>query len=223
MTIPQKGWVSPFGNPGINECSPLPRAYRSVPRPSSPLDAKASTRCPSLARPAPAATRIPPMKSSTSREPRRRAAPQPSNEAEPVHGHAAFEHTHANGRTPRASLRCDGRPRAQAVKPDLSHVRTCADGSRAPDERELVWGTNQQPPYDVQQEHMNRAWPAIPSDRAAFAPSYSNSFHTPSRPLLTAPRRAAVQGQVPMRSARSQDLPSAMNGRSHGVQLVGPG
>ena len=40
------GWVAPFGNPGINDCSHLPRAYRSVPRPSSPLSAKASTRCP---------------------------------------------------------------------------------------------------------------------------------------------------------------------------------
>jgi hypothetical protein len=40
------GWVSPFGNPRIKGCSPLPTAYRSVPRPSSPLSAKASTRCP---------------------------------------------------------------------------------------------------------------------------------------------------------------------------------
>ena len=44
------GWVAPFGDPGINDCSHLPRAYRSVPRPSSPLSAKASTRCPYYAR-----------------------------------------------------------------------------------------------------------------------------------------------------------------------------
>ena len=43
------GWVAPFGNPGITDRSHLPRAFRSVPRPSSPLSAKASTRCPSLA------------------------------------------------------------------------------------------------------------------------------------------------------------------------------
>ena len=43
------GWVAPFGDPGINDRSHLPRAFRSVPRPSSPLSAKASTRCPSLA------------------------------------------------------------------------------------------------------------------------------------------------------------------------------
>ncbi len=39
-------WVSPFGNPRIKARSRLPMAYRSVPRPSSPLSAKASTRYP---------------------------------------------------------------------------------------------------------------------------------------------------------------------------------
>ena len=42
------GGVSPFGHPRINDCSHLPAAYRSVPRPSSPLGAKASTKCPLL-------------------------------------------------------------------------------------------------------------------------------------------------------------------------------
>ena len=46
--IPLAGWVAPFGDPGINDRSHLPRAFRSVPRPSSPLSAKASTRCPYL-------------------------------------------------------------------------------------------------------------------------------------------------------------------------------
>ena len=41
-----KGRVSPFGDPRINGRSPLPTAYRSVLRPSSPLSAKASTKCP---------------------------------------------------------------------------------------------------------------------------------------------------------------------------------
>ena len=39
-------WVSPFGNPRIKACSQLPTAYRSVPRPSSPARAKASTERP---------------------------------------------------------------------------------------------------------------------------------------------------------------------------------
>ena len=43
------GWVAPFGDPGITDRSHLPRAFRSVPRPSSPLSAKASTRCPYFA------------------------------------------------------------------------------------------------------------------------------------------------------------------------------
>ena len=42
------GGVAPFGDPGINDRSHLPLAFRSVPRPSSPLGAKASTKCPSL-------------------------------------------------------------------------------------------------------------------------------------------------------------------------------
>ena len=42
------GGVSPFGHPRINDRSHLPAAFRSVPRPSSPLGAKASTKCPLL-------------------------------------------------------------------------------------------------------------------------------------------------------------------------------
>src|SRR4029453_2023676 len=37
--------VSPFGHPGITAHVQLPQAYRSLARPSSPLDAKASTGC----------------------------------------------------------------------------------------------------------------------------------------------------------------------------------
>src|SRR4029453_14195606 len=42
------GGVSPFGHPRINDRSHLPAAFRSVPRPSSPLGAKASTERPCL-------------------------------------------------------------------------------------------------------------------------------------------------------------------------------
>src|ERR1044071_3523708 len=41
-----KPGVAPFGNLRIKACSQLPEAYRSVPRPSSPLSAKASIECP---------------------------------------------------------------------------------------------------------------------------------------------------------------------------------
>ncbi len=39
-------WVSSFGHLWIKDCSHLPTAYRSVPRPSSPLIAKAFTKRP---------------------------------------------------------------------------------------------------------------------------------------------------------------------------------
>ena len=38
--------VSPFGHLRIDVCSRLPGAFRSLPRPSSALGAKASTSCP---------------------------------------------------------------------------------------------------------------------------------------------------------------------------------
>ena len=37
--------VAPFGHLGISACVPLPRAYRSLPRPSSPPCAQASPTC----------------------------------------------------------------------------------------------------------------------------------------------------------------------------------
>ena len=37
--------VAPFGHLGITACVPLPRAYRSLPRPSSPPCAQASPTC----------------------------------------------------------------------------------------------------------------------------------------------------------------------------------
>ena len=45
MTGVAAGRVSPFGHPGITAYVQLPQAYRSLSRPSSPLDAKASTVC----------------------------------------------------------------------------------------------------------------------------------------------------------------------------------
>ena len=40
-----RDWVAPFGNLRIKACVPLPEAYRSLLRPSSPDDAKASINC----------------------------------------------------------------------------------------------------------------------------------------------------------------------------------
>ena len=43
--IPLTRWVAPFGYPRIKDRSHLPAAFRKVLRPSSPLSAKASTKC----------------------------------------------------------------------------------------------------------------------------------------------------------------------------------
>ena len=48
---PSGNWVVPFGNPRIKGHLHLPRAYRSLSRPSSPPRAKASTRRPNLLSP----------------------------------------------------------------------------------------------------------------------------------------------------------------------------
>ena len=45
VKVPLTWWVSPFGYPRIKAYSQLPAAFRSVSRPSSPLIAKASTKC----------------------------------------------------------------------------------------------------------------------------------------------------------------------------------
>ncbi len=60
-----KGWVSPFGHPRINDRSHLPAAFRSVPRPSSPPGAKASTECPSFTPTPPPARRTQPHHTGT--------------------------------------------------------------------------------------------------------------------------------------------------------------
>jgi hypothetical protein len=40
------GGVAPFGDPRVEACLQLTEAYRSLPRPSSPTNAKASTMRP---------------------------------------------------------------------------------------------------------------------------------------------------------------------------------
>ena len=45
---PSTSWVAPFGNLRIKSYVPIPAAYRSLSRPSSPLRAKASPIRPSL-------------------------------------------------------------------------------------------------------------------------------------------------------------------------------
>ncbi len=51
MTAHDGRRVAPFGNPGITACVRLPQDYRGLPRPSSPVRAKASTVRPYFAWP----------------------------------------------------------------------------------------------------------------------------------------------------------------------------
>ena len=84
-----KGWVAPFGHPGIKACSQLPRAFRSVPRPSSPLGAKASTRCPSHAHntpgPSPQGEQAPPTMHRNHPRPKTQDATQTQSHSRPIH------------------------------------------------------------------------------------------------------------------------------------------
>ncbi len=99
-------WVAPFGDPRITGRSPLPAAYRSVPRPSSPLGAKASTRCPRFARPAPA------PEPSRSRTPERPSIPHQRSTATGPHGRTVRPDggltrlAASQRRAPRPSSRC---------------------------------------------------------------------------------------------------------------------
>src|SRR5690606_30072447 len=45
LAIPLARWASPFGHSRIKACCQLPDTFRRLPRPSSPLTAKASTVC----------------------------------------------------------------------------------------------------------------------------------------------------------------------------------
>jgi hypothetical protein len=110
-------WVAPFGDPGINGCSRLRPAYRSVPRPSSPLDAKASTRCPSFARPLQHQAQPPRPHRGRTGEARAKA----------------IEHTFGrHPRTPSTAPRADGHDRRQRprhVENPLHDVKTPPQGS----------------------------------------------------------------------------------------------
>ena len=159
-------WVAPFGDPRIKACSRLPKAFRSVPRPSSPLGAKASTRCPCFPRPPPATTARPAPRDLRSRGAppigaprrrktgRRRSGPRcrkliPATTTKPgcppAPEAARRQHTHA--RCAPCPQTEGPRERQNARLADARHARRTAHGSlHAPCPRT---GTSS-PPHDVQ-------------------------------------------------------------------------
>ena len=92
--LPLLGGVAPFGDPRIKACSRLPKAYRSVPRPSSPLGAKASTRCPCFPRPPPATTAA--IRDGCDGRRRKTVPATTYKVGPPASDRAGGPHTHAN-------------------------------------------------------------------------------------------------------------------------------
>jgi len=117
-----KGWVAPFGHPGIKACSQLPRAFRSVPRPSSPPGAKASTRCPSHAQ---TLSQHPPRKpqKAPAKPTMHRNHPRPKltgRDAPPIPRQASTHHHSAHIFTP---LNAAAKPAIGRVANDANRVR----------------------------------------------------------------------------------------------------
>ena len=125
-----KGGVAPFGYPRIKACSRLPMAFRSVPRPSSPPGAKASTECPYRAQnphdPSPEGSATPTMHRN---HPQKQTASNPSQNCEPQT--RTKSHTHFTSRPcassprSRASRQPKGYPSPrQTCRPRYAHKRT---------------------------------------------------------------------------------------------------
>jgi hypothetical protein len=117
-----KGRVSPFGHPRIKACSRLPMAFRSVPRPSSPLGAKASTRCPSHTR----ARSRPPV--ARGPRPRTESGP-PAKERPPVPKTITASTPTSAAPAPR------GPPPEHGTHPHITLVRGAPPAARTPHDR----------------------------------------------------------------------------------------
>jgi hypothetical protein len=126
------GWVAPFGDPGITDCSHLPRAFRSVPRPSSPLSAKASTRCPCFAldhRIAVAGDAAPPP----------RTGPSPNRGASFLAPHATVSHEDTSlGQAARHALPAQGLSASVTSQLSLFTLQSTAPRSPAAVSRNLL-------------------------------------------------------------------------------------
>ena len=121
--------VAPFGDPRIKACSRLPKAFRSVPRPSSPLGAKASTRCPCFPRPPPATTTpcTPPSLRLGGDPARQRTAPtKRAEDAAAAAGKANSSVNYNYKLVPTAPPR----EREQAASIPMPNMRPAADGRR---------------------------------------------------------------------------------------------
>ena len=215
---PSSGWVAPFGNPRIKDRSRLPGAFRSVPRPSSPLGAKASTRCPCFrssppqrqphastadARPASRlVARGECGRSSSNNSLYKRPAPTPERRRRSL----AYP-CHFDARTLRRKTR---KTRGYAHRLPAPVTRTTHQGL----ERSLrARGRAASPPYDVQRTEPHDRTRLVASDRMRRATAQGRGFPSrrPGRPPR--PRRAGRH-----RCRRAWWARADLNGRPHAYQ-----
>ena len=118
--------VAPFGDVRIKACSRLPGPFRNVLRPSSPLSAKASTRCPSRYLITQGACRadVPRRGQSTPTARSPAAVPRPQN-ASPSPDNVRAQGQHRKRRHPRPA-----RPRATSVTKPSSPCPTTSRNVR---------------------------------------------------------------------------------------------
>ena len=190
-----KGWVAPFGHPGIKACSRLPRDFRSVPRPSSPPGAKASTRCPSHTQTInPPCTGTIHAPNSTGRI--RTPNPTASHTHHSAHISNAPEHcSHTNNRhhIPSSQRTCStpGQTPMPAQATDTHNTTpkptrtTCAGGQRPP---EVSCASRDAPEPDSQSTKNKHAHPVPRQDDIQATPSTPALCRgTDSRPDLLKP------------------------------------
>ncbi len=192
--IPPARGVAPFGHPWITACSRLPRAFRSVPRPSSPPSAKASTRCPSRARPNPLA-KDPPAQ--------RQNAPLRAHPIAP-----AMERRSSEPAT--ASLSSAHQQHRDCVSAQIQRLCLCTDVPLhtldAPDAHRTA--PSQDLPQDAGQT------PALPRAPRAPQPQFTPQRpHHPRKPQHPFRRRSAHRRREPLNSHRNAPAPRPRSAR----------
>ncbi len=179
-----RGWVAPFGDPGINDRSHLPRAFRSVPRPSSPLSAKASTRCPSFALDH-KGRRAPPDDPKITRT----ASRPPENRRAQGQAPPSLE----RGATPPAAARMKTLPRtAPAHRLDPHRATAPQDNSQCPRPVRLGHIHKSASPFNQHQPRNTSPGPAAPAGAGHARPAANRPYRnqTWSSPSIARSDRA---------------------------------
>ncbi len=195
--LPSLGGVAPFGDPRIKACSRLPKAFRSVPRPSSPLGAKASTRCPCFPRPPPATTTASPRQACGLSEHRMRQPPP--------------------GTIPASTTNYKCWPMAGRSQPAAS-IPMPKHGPATDGRRGQNRATCRRPPY---QGCMKESLPPCPATTGTSSPPHDVQG---TRPATARPQRAAVRANGALfRAAGSRPGPRGRTAPCGTAEPGGPG